>query len=85
MLSLTAPKTQDNENGKLHTTRDASIALVVDDDPYVLAITGEILRKFGFRVVEAPTFEAALDAWRMHAGHFSILVIDYNLGPRLGI
>jgi len=59
---------------RLRTT--ARTVLVVDDEPEVLELATEILRRVGYSVLEAPDGAAALEVARRHEGEIHLLVTD---------
>ncbi len=50
--------------------------LVVDDDPWLLEMVGDLLAKERYRVLRAPGGEAALRAAEQHAGPIDLLLAD---------
>ncbi len=59
---------------RLRTT--ARTVLVVDDEPEVLELATEILRRIGYAVLEAPDGPAALQVAARHPGEIHLLVTD---------
>ena len=59
---------------RLRTT--ARTVLVVDDEPEVLELATEILRRVGYRVVEAADGASAIEAAARHEGEIHLLVTD---------
>ncbi len=59
---------------RLRTT--ARTVLVVDDEPEVLELATEILRRVGYSVLEASDGPAALEVAARHAGEIHLLVTD---------
>jgi PAS domain S-box-containing protein len=59
---------------RLRTT--ARTVLVVDDEPEVLDLATEILRRVGYSVLEAPNGAAALEVAARHPGEIHLLVTD---------
>ena len=59
---------------RLRTT--ARTVLVVDDEPEVLEVATEILRRVGYAVLEAPDGAAALEVAARHPGEIHLLVTD---------
>lgn len=51
-------------------------ALVVDDEPAVRAVTAEILRSVGYRVLEAESGGAACDLFLKHADEIEFVLLD---------
>jgi len=56
--------------------RGSETILVAEDDHAVRAVTGEILRRAGYTVIEAASGEEALEAARSHAGRIDLLLTD---------
>jgi PAS domain S-box-containing protein len=56
--------------------RGSETILVAEDDNAVRAVTGEILRRAGYTVIEAASGEEALDVARSHAGRIDLLLTD---------
>lgn len=50
--------------------------LVVEDEPALRALAGQILRRFGYRVETAETGVVALDVWASNDGDFDLLLTD---------
>jgi CheY-like chemotaxis protein len=50
--------------------------LVVDDDPWVLGLARDVLAGEGYRVLEAPSGEAALRLAEGHAAPINLLLTD---------
>jgi two-component system, cell cycle sensor histidine kinase and response regulator CckA len=50
--------------------------LVVEDESLVRATTCNILRKAGYRVIEASSAQAALDAWNAARDHIDLVFTD---------
>jgi len=59
---------------RLRTT--SRTVLVVDDEPEVLELAGEILKRVGYSVLEAADGAAALEVARLHEGEIHLLVTD---------
>jgi CheY-like chemotaxis protein len=59
---------------RLRTT--SRTVLVVDDEPEVLGLASEILRRVGYVVLEAADGATALDVARRHEGEVHLLVTD---------
>jgi PAS domain S-box-containing protein len=59
---------------RLRTT--SRTVLVVDDEPEVLGLASEILRRVGYVVLEAADGATALDVARRHEGEIHLLVTD---------
>jgi PAS domain S-box-containing protein len=59
---------------RLRTT--ARTVLVVDDEPEVLELASEILKRVGYSVLEAPDGAAALEMVQRHEGDIHLLVTD---------
>jgi len=59
---------------RLRTT--SRTVLVVDDEPEVLELAAEILKRVGYSVLEAPDGAAALEVARRHEGEIHLLVTD---------
>jgi CheY-like chemotaxis protein len=49
---------------------------VVDDEPEVLELASEILKRVGYSVLEAADGAAALEVARLHEGEIHLLVTD---------
>ena len=50
--------------------------LVVDDDPWVLGLARDVLAGEGYRVLDAPSGDAALRIAAAHAGPIHLLLTD---------
>jgi PAS domain S-box-containing protein len=50
--------------------------LVVEDEPALRALAGQILRRFGYRVETAETGVVALEVWDSNDGDFDLLLTD---------
>ena len=50
--------------------------LVVEDEPAVRALAARLLRKSGYRVLEAESGVAALDVWKEHRNDIDLLLTD---------
>ncbi|CAG0994050.1 partial Sensor kinase CckA, partial [Anaerolineae bacterium] len=50
--------------------------LVAEDEPGLLSVTSRILKRAGYRVLEAADGQAALALWRQHAGVVDLLLTD---------
>ncbi|HAV65379.1 MAG TPA: hypothetical protein DCY13_23765 [Verrucomicrobiales bacterium] len=50
--------------------------LVVEDEPALRSLAGQILRRFGYRVETADNGVHALDIWQASAGDFDLLLTD---------
>jgi signal transduction histidine kinase/CheY-like chemotaxis protein len=59
---------------RLRTT--SRTVLVVDDEPEVLDLATEILKRVGYTVLGAPDGAAALEVARLHEGEIHLLVTD---------
>ena len=57
--------------------------LVVDDDPDLLSLTSEILRRAGYEVLAASTGKECLEAVQMH--HPDLVLLDVVLPDRTGV
>ncbi|HEX4995109.1 MAG TPA: response regulator, partial [Methylomirabilota bacterium] len=49
---------------------------MVDDEPEVLELASEILKRVGYSVLEAADGAAALEVARLHEGEIHVLVTD---------
>jgi PAS domain S-box-containing protein len=63
-----------DEGRRLRTT--SRTVLVVDDEPEVLGLATEILKRVGYTVLGAPDGAAALEVARLHEGEIHLLVTD---------
>ncbi|MBE7499406.1 MAG: PAS domain S-box protein [Verrucomicrobiales bacterium] len=50
--------------------------LVAEDEPGLLSVTSRILKRAGYRVLEAADGQVALALWRQHAGAVDLLLTD---------
>lgn len=50
--------------------------LVAEDEPGLLSVTSRILKRAGYRVLEAADGQLALALWRQHAGAVDLLLTD---------
>lgn len=50
--------------------------LLVEDEPQLRALVRNILERYGYRVLEADSGQAALDVWGEHAGKIDLLLTD---------
>jgi CheY-like chemotaxis protein len=60
-------------------TTNAKLVVVIDDDPLVLEATGGLLRSWGFLVVTAETYGAALVSLSEIKRRPDLIVCDYRL------
>jgi two-component system cell cycle sensor histidine kinase/response regulator CckA len=69
------------------SVRGTETVLVVEDDVSLLALTGRMIRKHGYRVLEATSGESALALMESYAGEVHLLLADVILpgmsGPEL--
>jgi PAS domain S-box-containing protein len=63
-----------DEARRLRTT--SRTVLVVDDEPEVLELATEILKRVGYTVLGAPNGAAAIEVARLHEGEIHLLVTD---------
>jgi signal transduction histidine kinase len=63
--------------------RGQGTVLLVEDEPSVRTLTGRLLRRSGFEVIEAEDGEAALELWTRHADVIDVVLTDLSM-PRLG-
>jgi CheY-like chemotaxis protein len=64
----------------MKATRDASkLVVLIDDDPLVLEATGGLLRSWGFSVVAAETYDAALTQLAEFGRRPDLIICDYRL------
>ncbi|MFI5328235.1 MAG: response regulator, partial [Candidatus Rokuibacteriota bacterium] len=59
---------------RLRTT--SRTVLVVDDEPEVLELATEILKRVGYAVLGAPNGAAAIEVARLHEGEIHLLITD---------
>ncbi|HEY5792755.1 MAG TPA: ATP-binding protein, partial [Chthoniobacterales bacterium] len=59
--------------------RNGNGILVVEDDPGVRRIAGQMLKRSGYEVVEAADAAEAREAWESHPGKFALLFTDVVL------
>ncbi len=79
-----APPLAEEEAAQLDRTRHgAATLLVVDDDDGVRPVTGALLRELGYRVIEAPSAEAA-EAMAHAEGTIDMLVTDVVMAGATG-
>jgi PAS domain S-box-containing protein len=71
---LTASGQPTDAARRLRTT--SRTVLVVDDEPEVLGLATEILKRVGYTVLGAPDGAAALEVARLHEGEIHLLVTD---------
>lgn len=57
--------------------------LVVDDEPDIRELTGEILQSFGYRVISAESGEQALDIYEQRGSDIDVVLLDLNM-PGMG-
>jgi two-component system, cell cycle sensor histidine kinase and response regulator CckA len=50
--------------------------LLVEDEPAVRLVAGEILRRLGYQIIEAASGNEALDQWQRHRDGIEVLVTD---------
>jgi PAS domain S-box-containing protein len=79
-------KTESPEDEKL-PRGNGEIILVVDDETSILAVTGQMLRAFGYRVLVASDGEEALAIFRQHRKNIAAVLTDMRMplmdGPTL--
>lgn len=71
-------KNRDKSNG-LPTARVDEWILVVDDDPILLDVCGQMLEHLGYQVITASGGHEALEIFRTHAGLFDLVISDVNM------
>jgi|SRR5687767_2537175 len=63
---------------------DSRKVLVVEDDPSVATITGEMLRLLGYTPRIATSGASACTLWREARGEFHLVIIDFVLADSSG-
>jgi len=58
--------------------------MLVEDDPSIRLVLSDVLRQFGYRVVEAPDGERALEIFRKNAGEISLVILDIIMPRKNG-
>lgn len=79
-VAAQAPETTDSEQPVRHSPEHVKV-LIVDDEPEVVLLIGEVLRKDGFEIDVAPSAEAALSL--IDAGVYDLILTDLNM-PGMG-
>jgi CheY-like chemotaxis protein len=71
------------------STKPAETVLVVDDDVRILALTGEMLRVAGYRVLKANVASEAVLIFERNAAEIDLLLADVQMpslsGPELAV
>jgi len=60
----------------LEPLRGAGTVMVVDDERFIIEITGEWLRELGYQVVEASSGQEALGAYEARRGGIDLVILD---------
>lgn len=58
---------------------NTATVLLVDDEPVVLRVLGEVLTLHGYNVIEAEDYYTALQAAETHGGRIELLITDIAL------
>jgi CheY-like chemotaxis protein len=69
----------DRQRPELGLVYDGDAILVVDDEPAIRSVVVRVLRRHGYRVLEASNGEDALDIAAMHDGPIRLVVSDVNM------
>ncbi|MFG1421813.1 response regulator [Roseixanthobacter liquoris] len=67
-----------------HTPQPRGFALLVEDEPFVAMVAGQILADEGFEVVEAASAAAALSHLEGRPGGYALAVVDLGLPDMRG-
>lgn len=57
--------------------------LIVDDEPFIVDVTRDILKSFGYEVLAASSGEEAIRVYREHAGSIGLVILDMIM-PDMG-
>jgi two-component system, sensor histidine kinase len=68
-----------------HGASNTKLVVVIDDDPLVLEATGGLLRSWGFQVVVAESYGAALGRLSELKRRPDLIVCDYRLPRATGV
>jgi CheY-like chemotaxis protein len=75
------------DRGPFGSTKPADTVLVVDDDVRILALTGEMLRVAGYKVLEANVASEAVLLFERNAAEIDLVLSDVQMpgltGPQL--
>ena len=85
LLFPAAPHTEPTNPILRSNTRRAGSILVVDDDPSVLAMAGQVLRDAGYQVATAATGEEALALFTAPGVNWSLVVSDILMPDLSGL
>lgn len=72
--STARPRLEAPEEGSIIPGRGT--ILVVDDDPTLRRVAGKLLEKLGYRVLEAPSGEGALEIYAQNRGNIDLVLLD---------
>ena len=60
-----------------HTVlRGTETLLVVDDEPTILKVTGDLLQTLGYQVLRAASSKEAVEVYRTHHGRIDLVILD---------
>ena len=75
-LPATTETVQSETETMLEPLRGAGTILVVDDERFILEITGEWLGELGYRVIEASSGQEALTLYEIHRDAIDLIILD---------
>jgi PAS domain S-box-containing protein len=73
------PKPPESESLSTMPRGNGETILVVDDEPSILAITGDTLETFGYRVLEAHDGAEALALYQKHQDEIAVVLTDLTM------
>jgi PAS domain S-box-containing protein len=74
--ATTARRTQPAPAGGMVAIRGRETILLVEDEPSLRRVVGQVLRRLGYQVLEAANGQAAITVWRDHAANIDLLFSD---------
>jgi two-component system, cell cycle sensor histidine kinase and response regulator CckA len=74
----------EGRRASIHAEKGSETLLLAEDDPYVREIAGEILRTWGYTVVEAKDGEDAIRKYVEHSNKIDLLVLDVVMPGKNG-
>jgi len=84
-LPILDPAGQEEETAASpHPQRGIETVLLVEDDEYVRESNGELLRNFGYEVIEAVDGEDALQKFALHKDRIDLIILDVIMPRKSG-
>jgi two-component system NtrC family sensor kinase len=77
-------ETRNRETAQTNSCEGTETILLVEDEPALRVLTGMVLRRHGYQVLEAEQGVAALRVWNEHSGTIDLLLTDLVMPDGIG-